>query len=446
MAGINRGDRVAIVIDNGPQFLRILLALTALGAAAAPLNPAYSESEFSFYLEDLAPRAVLAPLGEASRARAAAQGRAEVLDVDDQTFLRGRPAAFEPADPNDIALVLHTSGTTSRPKQVPLLHRNLVASAEGIADFYALTSADVALCAMPLYHVHGLVASILASLAAGSAAIVPTRFAPRRAWQYAKTQGATWISAGPTTHQLLLDKQDGSPLPTLRFVRSCSSALPPELHRRAEEAYGAPVLEAYGMTEASHQMSSNPLPPASRRVGTVGIPSRGVGVRVVDAQGKDRKVGESGEVAVRGPGVTPGYLNNEEANQSSFFDGAWFRTGDTGSIDHDGYLTLIGRIKELIIRGGENISPYEIEAALLTHPSVIDAAAFGIPDTTYGEVVGAAVSLSDQSEEGVLRAWCADQLSPFKIPTRIFILPAIPRTPTGKLQRKRIATDLIGES
>jgi acyl-CoA synthetase (AMP-forming)/AMP-acid ligase II len=439
-AGAGRGERVALVVPDGPQFVRLLLAVTAAGAAAAPLNPAYTADEYAFYLEDLAPSLVLVGDDAASAIRTAADGRSKLLSVDEFT---GLPVtSYERAGPDDVALVLHTSGTTSRPKQVPLLQRNLVASARGLAEFYGLGSDDVSFCAMPLFHVHGLVASVLATFATGGTVVVPARFTPRRFWRHARDHAVTWVSAGPTLHGMILDKQEGEPPESLRFVRSCSSALSASLFARCEEAYGVPIVEAYGMTEASHQMASNPLPPRTRKVDSVGVPSNGVEIRIVDGAGADVEIGE---VAIRGPGVTPGYVSNPAANAESFFDG-WFRTGDRGRFDTGGYLVLEGRIKELIIRGGENISPFEVEAALLAHPAVADAVAFGIADEAYGEQVGAAVALSGDAAEAELRSWCAERLAGFKVPKTVFVLDEIPRTPTGKVQRRRIGEQLTSGS
>ncbi len=442
-AGIRSGDRAAIVVPDGPLFVRVLLATTSLGAAAAPLNPSYTTDEFRFYFDDLAPQRVLAQVGEATAARRVGIDGLDFLDVDGADFAAVQPAQHEPADTADVALVLHTSGTTSRPKQVPLLHGNLVANARAIAEFYGLTSDDVSFCAMPLFHVHGLVASVLGALSGGGSVVVPSRFVPGRLLRHANEHGVTWISAGPTLHGMILDKLGGEPIPSLRFVRSCSSALSPELFERCEAAYGVPMVEAYGMTEGSHQIASNPLPPATRKVGSVGVPSPGVQIRIVDDNGGDVDVGE---VAINGPGLTPGYVANPSANEASFFGDGWFRTGDRGRFDDDSYLVLEGRIKELIIRGGENISPFEIEAALSAHPLVVDSVAFAIPDARYGEEVGAAVVLSGESDEAALRSWCGDRLAPFKIPKQIFVLDEILRTPTGKLQRARIGQQLTGAS
>jgi acyl-CoA synthetase (AMP-forming)/AMP-acid ligase II len=444
--GVGRGDRVALVLPNGPEIVQLVLAIAALGAAAAPLNPAYTESEFEFYLGDIAPRVLLLAEGEGAAARAVAAG-IELVDVigggaGAPAFARAGAAVtaevpFEPGGADDIALLLHTSGTTSRPKQVPLLQRNLMASARTIAAHYELGPGDSSFCVMPLFHIHGLVASTFATLASGGVVVVPRRFSPRRFWAQARETGATWFSAGPTLHQMILEKGDGLGAPAgLRFVRSCSSALSPPLMARLEEAYGVAVLEAYGMTEASHQMASSPLPPGPRYAGSVGI-ATGTEIAIVGADRVPLPEGSAGEIVIRGPGVTPGYLNNSDANADAFFDG-WFRTGDQG-VMQDGYLRLVGRLKEMILRGGENISPAEIEDVLLAHPAVADAACFGVEDEKYGEEVAAAVALSGPADEAALIAHCAGLLAAYKVPRRIHILDAVPRTATGKLQRRRVA-------
>jgi acyl-CoA synthetase (AMP-forming)/AMP-acid ligase II len=452
-AGVRRGSRVAIVVPDGPAFVQLLLAARALGATAAPLNPAYTRDEYAFYLDDLQPELLLVPQGELPAARDAVAASVTVVDVvrDGPTpdlhsggAPLGAAAPAEPASPDDVALLLHTSGTTSRPKQVPLRQRNLAASARNIAAFYELGPEDVSYCAMPLFHVHGLVASTFGALAGGGTVVVPGRLTPRAFWPQLRTYGVTWYSAGPTLHTMLLERVDGDGAPaTLRFARSCSSALTPALMARLEDTLRVPMLEAYGMTEASHQMASNPLPPRDRKPGSVGVPS-GVEIRIVDREGRAVEQGASGEVAISGAGVTDGYLANPEANAESFFDG-WFRTGDRGSFDADGYLRLEGRIKEMILRGGENISPYEIEEVLLAHPAVSDAICFGIDDEKYGERVGAAVALRGPAEERELIDHCRSRLASFKVPEVVHVLEAIPRTPTGKVQRKRVGASLSAQ-
>jgi len=449
-AGVERGGRVAIVLPNGPEIVEVLLGVAAAGAAAAPLNPAYTEPEYRFYLDDLAPQLLVVGAGAAPVARAAADS-IPIVEVSARAGaepLLTRDGAELPADrdgadgaPEDVALLLHTSGTTSRPKQVPLLQRNLTSQAHSIAAHYALSADDVSYCAMPLFHVHGLIASTLAQLAAGGTVIVPRRFSPRRFWGQARDCGVTWLSAGPTLHRMILD-QPGAPAGPLRFVRSCSSALSPELMSEAEARYGVPMIEAYGMTENTHQMTSNPLPPAERLPGSVGVPA-GADVRIVDAAGADVPPGTPGEVAIHGPGLTPGYLGNAAANAEAFFAG-WFRTGDEGVLE-DGYLRLRGRLKEMIIRGGENISPYEIEAVLQAHPQVAEAVVFGVDDRKYGQTVAAAVVVRGAVGADELREQARRSLAAFKVPDRIHILEEIPKTPTGKVQRSRMAARLEGD-
>jgi acyl-CoA synthetase (AMP-forming)/AMP-acid ligase II len=441
--GVERGDRVALALPAGPEFVELLLAISSLGAAAAPLNPSYTEPEFSFYLGDLRPRALLLPRGELAAARDAAQAGMTVVDVSlgpggPPGLAAGGTAAGaerQAPSPDDVALLLHTSGTTSRPKQVPLRHRNLIASARAIAHHYELSAEDVSYCAMPLFHVHGLVASTLAQLAAGGLVLVPRRVGPARFWSQVEEHGVTWYSASPTLHQMFLERAPATVDPThLRFVRSCSSAMSPELAARVESQLDVPLLEAYGMTEASHEMAANPLPPGRRVPGSVGV-ATGAEIRVVDEQGADVE-GGPGEVVIRGPGVMAGYLENDEANAEAFIDG-WFRTGDRGRLV-DGYLFLDGRIKELIIRGGENISPLEVEAALLRHPAVTEAVVYGISDAKYGQVVGAAIVASTPIAEAEVLAHCKQHVAPFKAPSILHIVDSIPRTPTGKVQRRRM--------
>ena len=461
-AGVGRGDRVATSLTNGLPVIVSFLAAASAGTAA-PLNPAYKEDEFKFYLDDTAAKVLILPPDGADEARRAAVERGvPILTIDmdangtvtlsdrSATASAGRPLGRQPIAPpstDDVALVLHTSGSTGRPKRVPLKHANLSISAQNVARSYDLTPGDVSLCVMPLFHVHGLVASTLATLASGGTVVVPAKFSPLSFWRTARDHGVTWYSAVPTLHQLLLaragDPSDPSRRPAgtekLRFIRSCSASLPPAVMHALEAAFGAPVLEAYGMTEAAHQMASNPLPPSERRAGSVG---RGTDVKIsiMDQAGHHLAIGEAGEVVIQGPNVITGYENNPEANASSFVDG-WFRTGDQGVLDQHGYLTLVARIKELINRGGEKISPREIDEVLLTHPAIAEAVCFGVPHGTWGEEVEAAVVLreGETASAADVLAFCRERLADFKRPKQIHITQAIPRTATGKIQRGAVA-------
>ncbi len=383
--GIQRGDRVAMALPNGPAVIVSFLAASVAGTAA-PLNPAYRYEEFCFYLEDTNARLLIlpaeAPADDAAR-RAAAERNIPILtaetDASGEVHISGATAnrsASAPAS-DDVALILHTSGSTGRPKRVPLKHVNLALSARNIVGTYELSPDDVSLCLMPLFHVHGLVASTLSTLLSGGTVAVPERFNPLSFWRTVRDSGATWYSAVPTIHQLILGRSAaGKPAGAerLRFIRSCSAPLAVETAERLEALFGTPVLEAYGMTEASHQMASNPLPPQARKFGTVGT-ATGIQIGTMNEAGDLLSAGAKGEVVIQGPSVIRAYENNPEADAKSFVNG-WFRTGDEGVLDADGYLRLTGRIKELINRGGEKIAPREIDEVLLTHPMVGEAVCF----------------------------------------------------------------------
>jgi acyl-CoA synthetase (AMP-forming)/AMP-acid ligase II len=451
--GLGRGDRIAMALPNGLEMIASFLAASTVGTAA-PLNPAYRVDEFRFYLDDTGARALIIPPTGSDEARAAAGDQTLIIEADldsngqvrfSSDGVAGPSRAPDYPNDDETALVLHTSGTTSRPKRVPLSHTNLMISARNVAETYNLTEEDVSLCVMPLFHVHGLVASTLATLLTGGTVVVPPRFNPLSFWSTVREHRASWYSAVPTIHQVLLSRAKGGTRPAgaehLRFIRSCSAALPPQMMADLEERFGAPVLEAYGMTEAAHQMASNPLPPGVRKPGSVGC-GTAVSIAILDEAGNLLPAGAVGEVSIKGPNVFSGYEGNAEANAASFSNG-WFRTGDQGFLDGEGYLMLVGRIKELINRGGEKISPREIDEALLAHPAVAEAVCFGIPDRVYGEEVAAAVVLRSEATEAELIAHCRASLADFKCPKVIYIVEAIPRTATGKIQRRNVAAEII---
>ncbi len=441
-SGIGAGERVAIALPNGLPAVVVTLAASVAGTAA-PLNPAYRYEELCFYLQDTGAKLVVLPEAGAEDARRAAADCGLPVTTAEALAAAGptpRAPARAPA-PEDVALVLHTSGSTGRPKRVPLRHGNLAVSVANVVETYQLAPEDASLCVMPLFHVHGLVASALATFASGGTVVVPPAFSPFSFWRLVRAHGVTWYSAVPTIHQLLLARL-GAERPAgagqLRFIRSCSAALPPEVMIQLESRLGVPVLEAYGMTEAAHQMASNPLPPGERKPGTVG-PGTGVRIGILSPEGTELPAGQPGEVVIAGPNVIDGYEDNPAANADSFTAG-WFRTGDQGVVDADGYLRLTGRIKELINRGGEKIAPREIDDVLLAHPAVAEAVAFGVPHPVWGEVVAAAVVLGQPVAEAELLAWCRDRLAGFKCPDQLHVVEAIPRTATGKVQRLSLAS------
>jgi acyl-CoA synthetase (AMP-forming)/AMP-acid ligase II len=447
-AGLSPGQRVSIVLPNGLEFLVVFLAVARAGLVAAPLNPAYKLDELLFFIEDAQARAIVGPRDNSALVEAAQRLELRLwptrIDPAGQVQieeLEGK-RSVDPTAPNptDMVLFLHTSGTTSRPKGVPLTHANVMRSIGNIAAHYNLSPADRSLVVMPLFHVHGLIGATFSSLSAGGAVIVPPRFSAQQFWNLAQSYEATWYSAVPTIHQVLLlrAESDGAPAHSgFRFIRSCSSALAASTLAQLEARFAAPVLEAYGMTEASHQVASNPLPPKVHKPGTVGVGGR-VEVAIMDEAGNLLGSGQAGEVVIKGANVTSGYWNNPEANSTAFTNG-WFRTGDRGTIDQQGYVTLIGRIKELINRGGEKISPLEIDAVLLEHPAVAEAASFGLPSELYGEEVAAAVVLKGEASAQELQNHCRGRLAEFKVPKTIYIVDGLPKGPTGKVQRREMA-------
>ncbi|MEH2175279.1 acyl--CoA ligase [Nostoc sp.] len=457
--GLKRGERIAIAMTNGSPMAITFLA-AALCGTTAPLNPKYKQEEFAFYYQDTQAKALIT-LSEGLEA-AIASVTPDMMLINAKVNTDGT-LSFEsvktgsesaesanPTAPNgdDIAMILHTSGTTSRPKRVPIRHRNLIASAGNLTSAYSLTAADTTLCLMPLFHVHGLVGCLLATLASGGTLVCPNGFNALEFWKLVDTYKPTWYSAAPTMHQTILARASRNPeivkANRFRFIRSSSASLPPIIIEQLEATLNAPVVESYSMTEASHLMTTNPLPPKVRKPGTVGY-GFGVEVGIMDSEGNLLSQGSLGEVVVKAPNVIDGYENNPEANATAFVNG-WFRTGDQGTVDADGYLRLTGRIKELINRGGEKISPLEVDDVLLRHPAVAEALAFAVPHKSLGEDIHAAVVLKAEVGEKELLAHCATMLADFKVPKQIHILEQLPRGATGKLQRLAMAKLLnIGE-
>lgn len=452
-AGIRRGDAVAIALPNGLPAIVSFLAASIAGIAA-PLNLAYPYEEFLFFLGDTNARVLLCPPVGAEFARSAAADRKiPVLSVgmseNGEVQLPGAAAnvSANAPTPDDIALVLHTSGSTGRPKRVPLRHFNLAVSSANIANTYALSAEDVSLCVMPLFHVHGLIGSTMATLLSGGTVVVPTKFNALSFWRTVREHHVTWYSGVPTMHQLVLARTHRKPeeAASLRFIRSCSAPLSAELIHKIEGLFGVPFVEAYGMTEAAHQMTSNPLPPRHRKAGSVGV-GTGLRISIMDKEGNHLGTDQRGEVAIQGANVFRGYENNPDANARAFVQG-WFRTGDEGMLDADCYLHLTGRIKDIIIRGGENIAPHEVDEVLLRHPAVAAAVTFGCVHPTLGEEVAAAVVLHDPSDatEAVLLKHCREFLAEYKCPKKIYLVKSIPTTATGKIRRRVVAATLLDD-
>jgi acyl-CoA synthetase (AMP-forming)/AMP-acid ligase II len=456
--GVGRGDRVGIVLPNCPEMATAFVAI-ASGCTAAPLNMAYRADEFEFYLGDLKAKALVVASGSDTPARAvAAKLGIAILELTPNpengagSFTLSGATVGKPttngglAQTDDIALILHTSGTTSRPKIVPLTHKNVCASARNISTTLNLQQDDRELHVMPLFHIHGLIAGVLAPMAVGSQIFCTSGFNALKFFGWMKECKPTWYTAVPTMHQTILSRAAGNldviNSNPLRFLRSSSSSMPTQVIAELEKVFNAPLIESYGMTEAAHQMASNPLPPAKRIPGSVGI-AAGPEIGIMDNDGKLLAPGVIGEVVIRGENVTLGYENNPKANAEAFTNG-WFRTGDQGSLSSDGYLTLTGRLKEIINRGGEKISPLEVDEVLMHHPAVMQVVTFAMPHEKLGEDVAAAVVLREGQSltERELRDFAATKLADFKVPRKILFMAEIPKGATGKLQRIGLAAKL----
>ena len=462
--GIGAGDRVGIVLDNGPEMAAAFLTI-ASAATAAPLNPSYRADEFEFYLTDLGAKLLVVAKGKQSAsvdvakklgipvARLVAQPERGAgtftleFEGSPRTDIRPpRSGGPRTVSPDDVALVLHTSGTTSRPKIVPLAQRNICASAANIRASLALTDEDRGLVIMPLFHIHGLIAALTAPLSAGGEVCCSPGFNALKFFAWLDEVQPTWYTGVPTMHQAILLRASGNmeivKRHRLRFIRSSSSSLPTKVIGELEALFGVPVIEAYGMTEAAHQMASNALPPGKRKPGTVG-PAAGPEVRVVDTTGKPVPPGVTGEIVIRGPNVMRAYENNPDANADAFY-GDWFRTGDQGVMDEDGYVSITGRLKEIINRGGEKISPREVDEVMMEHPAVHQCVTFAMPHEMLGEEVAAAVVLKQgaQASDRELREFAKVKLADFKVPKKILVLTEIPVGATGKLQRIGLAQKL----
>lgn len=459
--GVGSRDAVAIVLPNGPKAATAFLAV-ANCATAAPLNPAYKEDEFTYYLKDLNARMLLCadatgPAASAARGLgipiavvlAGPDHHAGAFDLD---LPPGPPHALNVASPDDIALVLHTSGTTSRPKLVPLTHGNVCASGRNVATSLSLTPRDICLNVMPLFHIHGLIAAVLGSLSAGGSIYCTPGFNALKVYGWLEDAKPSWYTAVPTMHQAIVARaarnQNIVDASKLRFVRSSSSSLPPQVMADIEATFGCPVAEAYGMTEAAHQMTCNPIGKGEQKPGSVGLPA-GPEVAILTSDGVTTGVDTLGEIVIRGPNVTLGYLANEKANAEGFVeadDGGfrWFRTGDQGKFDSDGYLFVTGRLKEIINRGGEKVSPREVDEVLMDHASVEQAVTFAVGHDKLGEDVAAAVVLKEgkTADAKEIREFAAEKLAAFKVPRQVLILDEIPKGPTGKLQRIGLAEKL----
>jgi acyl-CoA synthetase (AMP-forming)/AMP-acid ligase II len=449
-AGFDRNARIGIALPSGPEAVLAVVAV-ACHAVAVPVDPKLLPTEVDQRLGILHLSAVVLPPGGQSPLRNVAErhGVAVIealpleegklglrLDVPHEGLL---PSSREEPGPDSIAFILQSSGTTALPKLIPFSHRNMLAAAQRMGTWFQLTPQDRCLSVSPPYYSHGLKVTVFTPLLTGGSLALPTSSTALDFPEWFDFLRPTWYSAGPTLHRFVLETARQTPdadvMHTLRLIISGGAPLPAEVRDGLQDVLGVPVLEHYGSSEAA-QMAANL--PGHTKPGTCGRPWPGT-LRIVDDEGRELPAGMKGEILVGGPTLTSGYLDDPELNRAVFVDG-WLRTGDIGSLDHDGFLTLHGRTKELINRGGEKIAPPEIDAALLRHPAVAEAAAFGVPHPRLGEDVAAAVVLwpGASATSAEIRSFLSGQVAAFKIPKRILILDQLPKGVTGKVLRRRL--------
>jgi long-chain acyl-CoA synthetase len=445
--GIQPGDRVGVMLPNTPEFAVIYYGVLRAGGVVVPMNPLLKAREVAYYLGDSGARLLFAWHAFADEAEAGAKrAEAEAIIVDPATFgeaLASAQPAWEVAErqDDDTAVVLYTSGTTGQPKGAELTHANLVRNTEVVrTDLLRLTAEDVVFGGLPLFHSFGQTCTLNAAAAAGACLTLLPRFDPVRALQILAGHHVTVFAAVPTMYTALLHSPDRAAyeLSALRVCMSGGAAMPVEVLRAFEEAFGCLVLEGYGLSETSPVASFN-HPDRERKPGSIGTPIRGVEMRVVDEQGAEVPQGEVGEIAIRGHNVMKGYWRRPEETAKAIPDG-WFRTGDIGRVDEDGYFAIVDRKKDLIIRGGYNVYPREVEEVLYEHPAVGDAAVIGLPHAELGEEVGAAVALKPgaSATPEALRDYVKAQVAAYKYPRRVWIVEALPKTATGKILKREI--------
>ena len=449
--GLNKGDKVALMLHNGYQTARLLIGVMYGGFMVAPLNLLAQPSQLAYVLEHSDTRVVFTSEEFAGRLREALAGipreiRVIAIDPDATTIpgiIAGAAALPEVAEADD-ALLMYTSGTTGKPKGCVLSNRSVCAGGEFTSSAHQLSAADRVLCAMPLYHINGQIVTTVAPLVHGGSVVMPHRFSVSGYWELVAKHQCTWINVVPTIIAYLMNaptpKEKNLDVSRVKFCRSASAPLPPELHRAFEDKFGIGIIETFGMTETNAPCFTNPYDPAKRKIGSPGT-AWGNEAKVIDpATGDEQPRGTPGELMIRGDNVMTGYYKDPENTAKTLEPDGWMHSGDLGYMDDDGFVFVTGRIKELIIKGGENIAPREIDEALLKHPAVLEAAAVGIPDANYGQEIMACVILKPGMKCSVeeLANFSTQELGKYKTPKIIKLVSELPKGPSGKVQRLKL--------
>ena len=460
--GLVQGDTISFMMGNGKTALMLFLSAVYTGLIISPLNPAAGPEQIAYVLQHSDTKVVF--ISAASKVVMISLGdklpkEIRLIDAHEDHGPSWAKAAASAIKLDSItrhndALLMYTSGTTGRPKGVVLTHENLIAGGMNTAVAHGLTDTDRGLCVLPLCHINAQCVSVMSSLVSGSSLVLPHGFSSSRFWNWIVESGCSWFSVVPTIISYLMHQTSEGPHERVqlantkvRFGRSASAALPPALHAGFEQRFGIPLLETMGLTETSAQILSNPLPPQTSKYGSPGM-AYGTQVKIIDHTGQEVERGTEGELLVKGKCVMRCYYKNPEATHEAIDDQDWFHTGDLAIMDKDDFCFITGRIKELIIKGGENIAPREIDDVLYTHPAILEAAAFGINDRHYGQEVAACVVLAEGkvTTEAELIAFCEIRLGSVKTPIRINFLHDLPKGPSGKVQRLKLAAQMEAPS
>jgi long-chain acyl-CoA synthetase len=448
--GIGAGEIVSYMLPNGIAAASVFLGAMYGGYVASPVSLLAQDTLIAHTLRHSRTRIVYAAPEYVARLQAIAlqAGSGAVIrpTLPDELGLSVRTGAdrTEPPDPESPALLMYTSGTTGTPKGALLSHANLIHAGHAVSEAHALSRADRVLSSLPLYHVNGQCIATVSPLCSGGSIVMPHRFSASQWWSWVEKYRPTWLNVVPTIIAYLLNGEDPTPgqavaCRSIRFARSASAPLPPEQHRAFEARFGISVLEAMGLTECASVAFANPLEPQLRKIGSPGVPL-GMEARIVTPTGSACGDGESGEIELRGPNVMLRYHDDTDATARTLRQDGWLATGDIGYRDADGFYFVTGRRKELIIKGGENIAPREIDEALLRHPAVLEAAAVGIPDPEYGQDILACIVLkpAGRCSEEELRAHCLAELGRYKSPKVFRFVAELPKGPSGKVQRRKL--------
>ncbi len=450
--GLRKGDKVSFMSGNGYQAAKIFLGSMYSGFVIAPLNLMAQPSQLEYVLEHADTKLVFFTEDQKEKLGTALDKvkrhiKVVQIDNDSESIFPNHqdPSGLTLPEVNEVddALLLYTSGTTGVPKGVILSHKNMVSGGEYTTMAHGLTPADRALCSLPLYHINGEVVTAVTPLVSGGSVVMPHKFSVSNFWELISEYGCTWFSVVPTIISYLNSstslEDKNLNLEKLRFGRSASSALPPSLHKAFEEKFKVPIIETLGLTETAGPVSSNPMNPSKRKYGSVGT-AIGNRAKIIHKKGYEAHRRTQGEIMIRGDNVMKGYYKSPDVTAETLEPDKWLHTGDLGYMDEDGFIFLTGRIKELIIKGGENISPREIDEALYMHSAVLDAAAVGIPDENYGEEIVCCCVLKPDCEctEVELREHCRERLGDFKTPKVIRLMDELPKGPSGKIQRIRL--------